>query len=764
MNHSQISVLEPHQRQLGQLRACVAFLLSNLPTPTDQGLLQRIRDEIDQLSALAAMELDSPIALLGESGAGKSSLLNALLGMDLLPHNAGSAVTAAVCEIRGGAHGYRFEAALQSREEFIRRFSAVWNRLREAADDLRAAAAEGVTILDLDEYDRRLLESVTGLSAEDCASRPGLKDIFLPDVQDALRGDAAHTWEFMADEVDQLRDIAHLYLSSARPLWPLVNGVKIQGNFGVLQEGVRFVDVPGLNDPDPLRDRIARAHLERCKLVWIVLNGKRAATKEIVRYLAESRILTKLQLDGRLGSVAVVVTHADQYDDQALIKQHRLSDDATLDELLQKHRANLRGTIHDALLKVWDETVKQASGQVEQSTVAAGREALRSIPVFSVDSQQSILLRRITKSKKAPSFESDEQTGIPELQRWIVSEFARRERDAHRHDVQRRIERLTLTIRHEFGGRKDVKTALATLRGSSKGGIAQIRKDAATFLAARLAEHKTQKEVKAKSQAAVVIQAVHNAMTEADSMVQKEIPDRLHGVHWSTLRAIVRRGGVFNGSTRRWDLPEEIAALITSKVVFRWAELFEGFARSFAEELESRSSDLLAQHRQLLFQAIRSRIGVAGEESLRLPTSTGSLAFEFDLAQAHLNQQLDTARRRFASSLVESLRRELKPAFDAASDESGSGMKRRIIERLTASLADCVPELIPALARDLEERVHEVIHMLLGQVREVHARVRQIADRDGANIEVDIGETPEAELRRQIGVLDSALGMLERLN
>jgi hypothetical protein len=90
-------------------------------------------------------------------------------------------------------------------------------------------------------------------------------------------------------------------------------------------------------------------------------------------------------------------------------------------------------------------------------------------------------------------------------------------------------------------------------------------------------------------------------------------------------------------------------------------------------------------------------------------------------------------------------------------------MKGRIVERLTTALKDCVPDLMPALARDLEEQVHEVIHMLLGQVREVHDRVRQIAERDGANIEVDIDETPEAELRRQIGVLDSALGMLEKL-
>ena len=764
------------RQRLIVIQRALRFFGSALKSDNDRRLIQRMLSEARDIESATTREFDSPIALLGESGAGKSSLLNALIGLDLLPHNSGSAVTAAICEISGGHTGFKLTVRIQELKAFTKRFHEVWRRLEEAVKDLKDADLAQGARPELDEDDQRLLLSITGRTVEECALLVAKRtreiaaggapvarvpdNLFLPEVIEAFRAGRDHVFEYTRDELADLQKTANLYLSASQALWPLVDGVHIQGEFGLLSDGVRLVDLPGLNDPDETRDKIAKAHLQTSKLVWLVLNAKRAATKEIVNYLTESQLLTKLQLNGRLASVAVVVTHADQFDDEAIIKEYRLSVDTPLNDLLVKHQLRLTQVVHAALLKVWDETVRAAGGKVMTETIEAGREILKQIPVFSVDSNQSLLLRGIKRSKKATSFETDEQTGIPALERWILTDFAQRERRVHQDGLLRRIERIESSLRAEFRGRADIKRALAALRGNQGGGVGDIENGARTFLGAKLAEHALEKRYKAEAQAEVVIEAIKSGMADADSILKSEIPDRLNGIHWATLRAIVRRRGIFHGSTRRWDLPEELSEVITKRVVFRWSELFENFARNFSVELESKCTSLLEAHQDHLYRELRFRLGDAAETFIPPQTSGGSLAFEFDLAQAALNQSLETARRRFATSLVDSLRETLPPVFRAAAEETGDGMKNRIIAILTKGMKEIVPVLIPVLSRDLEEQVHEVIRMLLNQVRDVHGTVHVLADRAASNLVADLTVTPEAELHEEISVIEKGLSLL----
>lgn len=773
------------QKRITRLGHALRFFETHLKTNEDRAMIVLMRSEVVELESASTRVFDSPIALLGESGAGKSTLINALIGMNLLPNDSGRAVTAAICEISGGHEGYRLTARIQSRADFSKRFAQVWHRLEGAVRDVKDAVSDEVNNkinegiveaavrdvkdavphesarVELDPSDSRLLASVTGRSVEECALRigGGLHGLFLPEVIKAFQEGTEHVRDYGSDDVDNLRADASLYLSASKPLWPMVNVVRVQGEFALLSDGVRIVDLPGLNDPNEARDKIAKDHLQGSKLIWLVLSAKRIATAAIVEYLTKSKLLTKLQLSERLASLAVVVTHADQLSQSGISAQFGLAPDAPFDEFLEKHLERSTQEIRFSLCQVWDETVRQADGQVTRATAASGREILKKIPVFSVDSYQSLLLRGIEKSKNPATFETQEQTGIPALERWIITDVAERERRAHRNDVHRKIERLETTIREEFGGRAQIKKALADLRDRQKGGFGDIKASAHTFLRSKIEAHALEKRAKAEAQAQVVIDAIGVGMSNADALLRTWVPDRLNGIHWSTLKAIVRRRGVFHGSTRRWDLPEELAEAITARVVFRWSELFN-FAKGLSEELESKCGDLLTAHQDRLYQEIRFRLGDAANAFVAPPTSCGSLSFEFGLAQAALNQKLEAARRRFATSLIDSLREALQPAFKEAGDVAGRGTKERIVAILTTSLKNMVPELIPALSRDLHLQVHEVSHMLQSQVHEAHRKVEHLADRTAGNLEIDLTTTPVAELHKEIAVIEQGLSLL----
>ena len=750
--------------RLTVVRQSVRFLRDALSDSRDHSLLDEMDVVVSQALDSVGSEATFSVALLGESGAGKSSLINAIAGLDLLPHNSGRAVTAAVCEVARDGSDFCVDVEFRERKDSLAMVRDLGVRLLGAAKDRVDAGSESVS-LQLDDGDRRMIEAITGRPPEECveAASSGLDSLLLDDARIAVTSGGCRKFDFPGATGKEVQDCVEQYLSSARNLWPFVQRVSVEGPFETMPRGVRLVDIPGLNDPDPGRDRIARDHLQQAGLVWLVLSAKRAATGEIVRYLTESRLLTRLQLDGRLGSVAVVVTHADQLDEEGLIRELRLSEDITFDELLSHHVRRTEGHVRSELLKVWDETVRQADLDPEQrGRVRDGRTLLERIPVFCVDSRQFMLARRIIRTPRGAirRFDSEEQTGIPRLLDWLGSEFVEEERKSAIRRAAVMADRLEREIRSVFGHRKSVKQALEKWRNAKRGGVGDVKQGAATFLQEQIAGHKEETRIKAETEAARVTDAIHRATEEARLMLRSEVPDELKSIHWSTLRAIVRRRGVFHGTAKRWDIPQQITDRIASKLVFRWAGLFENSATSFLNSLESKSVDLVAQHRHVLYQAVAAALGEASSELLPERQEQKSLSLRFDLAQAAVTQQLRTTRLGFSAALVDCMRRELGPAFDAAAKESGRGMKDRIVLILLEKLENSVPTVVAALNRDIEGQVAAVKAMLLARVDDAHQMVTDIAMREAANMEADLSQTSDQELREQIEMLAQGLSLL----
>ena len=746
--------------QLGKLRAALRYFERTLKDTDDKAELAAWLQQVEAIELASTRTLNCSVALLGESGAGKSSLLNALIGVDLLPHDSGSAVTAAVTEIEYQGQGFGIVAEVEDLATFKLRFERICQNLRDAAAEAATDSVE--TVASFDNSDVSIAKAVTGLDPLDLLkeSTTGSEwTLVLPEVQHALENGPNISAQFADSEIDDLKETCRDLLSSRGSLWPIVRRVVVGGPFVLLQSGIRLVDVPGLNDPDAERNRIALESLQKAQLVWLVLNSKRAMTNTIMQYLTSSKLLTKLEMSGRLGSLVVVATHADQFDEQGLIRACGLSNDVSIGELLEHHERRVGAEVRRSLLRAWDESVLNADGHVSPQTNHSGRATLEAVPFFSVSSTESLLLRNIVKSKRLPNFESDEQSGIPRLTQWMVTEFVQREQNVHKRELVRRTSELAQVIRSTLTNRESGKRLLAGLQSAGKGGLKGSTERAQTFLAERLQEHRIQAAQAIERQSEAVKLAIEAGINAASVSIIRDIPSQLGSIHWATLRAIVRRNGQFNGSTKYWDIPKDIADIITGKVVFRWAELFEASATGFLDAVVHKCGDLLSQHAHMLHELISQGAGTVLSQLNRLAQPTQGLKYSTDLKGVDIGEQLLATRMSFEHDLLQQLRVEMQPIFEAAAAESGRGMKARIVSTITGELARVAPSVLPALSHYLHEKVVEVDGILMWHVERSHEEVSRLAGIEAKNLETALTQRTPEELLHSANTLAEGLSM-----
>ncbi|KAI0758261.1 Dynamin family-domain-containing protein [Irpex lacteus] len=330
------------------------------------------------------------IAVCGATGAGKSSILNAILDDNIVPTSGMRACTAVVTEIAHHAKKtIEGDVSFLSEAEWRQELTVLLDDLVDEdgnlkrSTDLRSDA--GVAwqkvhavypavspeqlirmsvdqIIALDQNVARILGTTKHIVAND--SKSFAKEIGkYIDSKDQKRGEKSKKDKAKEKEkkekqkgkslIEKMREQnksknASLGIgagqgtkSAAKPeddpdgpaYWPLIRQVQVKCNAKALSTGAILVDLPGVADANAARNNIAKDYMKKCDCIWILAPITRAVDDKTARDLMGDAFKMQLMSNYDDNAITFIATKCDDISCSEVIRALRLEDDPELQKI-----------------------------------------------------------------------------------------------------------------------------------------------------------------------------------------------------------------------------------------------------------------------------------------------------------------------------------------------------------------------------------------------------------------------------------------------
>ncbi|KAI0315373.1 hypothetical protein OF83DRAFT_1173899 [Amylostereum chailletii] len=285
------------------------------------------------------------IGLCGVTGAGKSSLLNALLGDNLIPTSSFRACTATVTEVSYHPLPEIHACVLfVTEDEWRGEIQALMDEVSpaEGEEPPHAPPPGHPTWAKIEEvYPSLTFAHFLKMSADDVLAF-GVEARKFLGTEKQIRASDTQTF---SEEIQQYVSgtVSSAPSRKTGALWPLIVKTHILCNADILSTGAILVDLPGSGDTNVARGSVARNYVGSCDKVWIVAPIVRAVTSESGKaFLGEAFSLQlkmgkkELSYDqaGRSGVISFICTKCDDVSSLEIARELRIHEDVQYQELL----------------------------------------------------------------------------------------------------------------------------------------------------------------------------------------------------------------------------------------------------------------------------------------------------------------------------------------------------------------------------------------------------------------------------------------------
>jgi hypothetical protein len=350
----------------------------------------------------------------GDTGTGKSTLHNALLGYEILPTSCCRACTAAVIDASWGAWG----ASVQfiGEKEWSGACTAACAAQARAGPG-SAPAADDSSIVD---YERvRAVYGTNGLQLDDPASlmrhpmlanRIGRVESLAPSGETGMGDGLAALVKPYVDSPDD---------ADSGALWLLVKQVSLRGPFGVIVGGVRLCDVPGLHDINAARNGVMRSILQEADALLIVSAITRVVNDKGAKELMPLSMRTHLLKEGVLGGLAFIASKSGNLTPSEVQENLQLPPSTGLAACVAARNAYTRASITRDFYD-GQPTHLYPANRPPMLATAAWDETLRfELPVFTISARDSLKLEGVVTGDAPPVLATPAQTEVPALRAYI---------------------------------------------------------------------------------------------------------------------------------------------------------------------------------------------------------------------------------------------------------------------------------------------------------------------------------------------------------
>lgn len=303
------------QRRLSQTKSMLQNLASVLASSSSllepDSSIKRYHEEAETQSRFHPLSKRT-IGLVGDSGVGKSSLVNSLLDTCKPPlaraTAGGSACTCVVTEYHFHADGdFVIDVETFSEDELYEQLSELLGSYRafETGDKEESKDKAKLAMDTFRSMFRGKLQDEKWILS---APKTVVLDNFKMWAKEARR--LVPPARQVVQTIEQCSSML-IPLTSERtdPLhvsvWPYIRKIKVYLKSHVLSKGLILVDLPGLRDLNSARQKITRQYLWHCHEIFAVCETKRAATDEGVKTVFD---LAQLAWHKRVG---IIGTHSD---------------------------------------------------------------------------------------------------------------------------------------------------------------------------------------------------------------------------------------------------------------------------------------------------------------------------------------------------------------------------------------------------------------------------------------------------------------------